>query len=74
MDGSIMRIEVAECLECECKILLHKPPQPGQIIFCPDCHARFEVSQVKPLELAWAESSYEDEDDGYDDYDYDFDD
>jgi len=71
MGGSIMRVEAAECLECECKIFFNKPPQLGQIVFCPDCHARFEVSQISPVELAWAEDSYDDDED---DYDYDFDD
>jgi len=69
MAWSLLKIEVAECPECLCKIPFHKKAQLGQIVYCPECCGRFEVCRLEPLELDWAEDEYEDYfDDDYEEW------
>ena len=63
MEGPVIKIETAKCLACNCKILFHNTPYPGQIVSCPECYERFEVCRLNPLELDWAEVDFEDDDD-----------
>lgn len=68
-NGKMMRIEIANCPDCSYKILFNQTIFLGQIVFCPDCHGRFEVCDLNPVELDWANDDYEDEyDDDYEEW------
>ena len=55
----------AQCPDCEHEIILENIPTLGQKVTCPECWAYLEVTNLKPLELAWETDLVED--DGYGD-------
>jgi lysine biosynthesis protein LysW len=62
MAKSISKVLIAECPECESHIRFHRTLRLGEIVTCPECSERLEVSDMDPLELDWA---FEDDDDDY---------
>ncbi|MFN2135743.1 MAG: hypothetical protein ACK2UK_07310 [Candidatus Promineifilaceae bacterium] len=66
MAKSISKVLIAECPECESHIRFHRSLRLGEIVTCPECSERLEVSQLNPLELDWAFDDYDENDDNYD--------
>lgn len=63
MIDPIIKIEIAECLECEQKIIFHNRPYLGQAVVCPKCQESFEVYGLDPVQLDWADDGFEYDDD-----------
>lgn len=56
----------ANCISCQEMIDLGVNPRLGDLVSCPKCDARLEVTWLSPLELDWPADEYIDEDDeGY---------
>lgn len=51
----ILKIRVAECPECLCKIPFYKTAELGQIVYCPECLERLAVHLVDPPQLSRAD-------------------
>ncbi len=51
---------MAECPECAGEIILKEGTQAGEIITCPDCSARLEVTSVSPPKVQPAPKVEED--------------
>jgi lysine biosynthesis protein LysW len=66
MAKSLPKTLVAECPECGSNIRFHKPLRTGQIVICPECDEKLEVTSLDPLELDWA---FDDDDDDYEEWD-----
>lgn len=62
MAKSISKVLIAECPECESTIRFQRTLRLGEIVTCPQCSERLEVSQLNPLELDWAYDEYDDDD------------
>jgi lysine biosynthesis protein LysW len=41
------------CIDCEQEIRLETRPVEGEVLFCSNCGAEFEVISVEPIELDW---------------------
>ena len=59
--GSLLKIDIAECPECMCKIPFYKSVQFGQIVYCPECLERLAVCRFNPTKLCMADDEYFDE-------------
>lgn len=61
----------ANCISCQEMINLGNNPRLGDIVSCPKCDARLEITWTNPLELDWPADEYDyDDDEGYDDDEY----
>ena len=61
----------ANCISCQEMINLGTNPRLGDMVSCPKCDARLEVTWLSPLELDWpADEDIDGEDEGYCDDEY----
>jgi alpha-aminoadipate carrier protein LysW len=51
---------VVSCPECEGSVTFVDPPQPSEIVECPECAAELEVVTADPVMLAPAPEIEED--------------
>ena len=53
---------IATCPECGAEIRFKKAPYLGQEVICRRCDSSLEVVERFPIELSWADTTWEEED------------
>ena len=57
---------IIECLACEEGVYVGRDPKIGDYIYCHNCDAEFQITDLDPILIDWPdEEDYFDQEEGY---------